>query len=776
MKELYSHYTADDLWLIKETEWARDLQNIRETQLALGNGYLGTRAVLEEIPYDSMPGTYIGGIYDKMAAQVSELVNLPNPFNFRFTVKGEKLDVIAMDVLQHKRVLNLKRGLLLRRTLYKNTKGSRFDYQSLRFVSMDNKNIGVMQIAITPLDKSCEIDVNTGIDTSVHNAGVLTEGRKRHFRVKELGQFQNAGYLAVQTLEKKHTIIYWSGFYYEVNSKKIFAKDNIFRLRLKRDQTVIFTKIFYIRHFPYNDNLSKYKNKAFKKFYKVFHDRFENLLKRHIKEWEKLWARADILIEGTANLQQNLRFNIYHMLICSHTSDGFSSIGARTLSGEGYRGHIFWDAEIFLMPFYLFIKPEVAKNMLIYRYKRFDQAKEIAKRLQFRGAMFPWESADTGYEETPPWAKDIDGSIVRIYTHKMEHHITCDIAYAVYKYYVVSGDEKFMEEYGYEILFETARFWASRLELNKRRKRYEIRHVIGPDEFHIDVNNNAYTNMMAKWNLIIAYKTFYRIKKSSPPVYQSLRRRLDLKDKEVRQWKKVTSSISINISEERVIEQFDRYFKLKRVLLSETDENGIPIVSKKLKTKGLGKTQLIKQADTLMLIYLLSDIFTLKTKKANYDFYIKRVLHKSSLSPPIHSIIACECYDLQRAYNLFNVSLRADISNLYGNTKEGIHSACLGGTWQAVVFGFAGVSIKKEKLFINPRMPRTWRKMNFSLLWRADMLQLNLTNETVKLKIVSTKKRKIEIGVFDTLTSIKPNKNYIFKRKRPALVLEYYHY
>ena len=775
MRNFYSEYMDDDLWLIQELEWARPLQNIRESQFAQGNGYFGIRGALEEIPYDAMPGTYLTGVYDKMLSQVAELVNLPNAFNFRFTVKGEKLDIVAMDVLKHKRILNLKKGLLIRHTLYQNSKKSRFDYKSLRFVSMDNKNIGVMQISITPLDGPCEIDINTGIDTSVSNVGVLTEGKKRHFRLKELGQTQDAGYLAVDTLEKKHTVIYWAGFYYESDGKKVFAPDNIFSLKLKKNHTVTFTKIFYIKRFPCDNNLSRYKKETFQAFSDVFHGKFEDLIKNHIEAWKKLWKKADILIEGTANLQQNLRFNIYHLLICANADNGFSSIGARTLTGEGYRGHIFWDTEIFLMPFYLFNFPEVAKNMLLYRYKRLHKARWLARKEGFKGAKFPWESADTGEEETPDWAKDIDGSIIKILTHKLEHHITCDISYALYKYYVATDDEEFMRDFGYEIMFETARFWASRSVFNKKTRKYEINGVIGPDEFHLDVNNNAYTNIMAKWNLITAHKLFCKIKRNLPSLCLELQRKLGLKDEEVKYWKRIAPLLSENINRDRIFEQFDGYFRLKKVSITETDENGIPIISPKLKTQQLDKTQFVKQADTLMLIHLLSDVYSLKTKMVNYNFYIERALHKSSLSPSIHSIIACICSDLQRAYSLFNVSLRMDISNLFSNTKEGMHGASLGGTWQAVIFGFAGISITKERLSINPRMPRSWRKMVFSLLWKGDMLQLELTNNTIGVKALSHKKKKIEIGIFDKVTSVKPNKKYIFKRKRPILA-QGYHY
>ena len=285
MKDLYSAYTKDELWLIRENGWSRSLQNIWEAQFALGNGYIGSRGILEDIPYNSQPGTYLSGIYDRMASQVAELVNLPNPVNFTLASKGEKFDLVAMDNIEHRRVLNTKKGLLVRQTLYQDTKKKRYDYQSLRFISMHNKNIGVMQIAFTPLDAGCLLDINTGIDTSVFNARILSEGRKKHFRIKELGQSKNAGFLVIETLERKCPIIYWSGFYYTLNGRKTYAKDNVFRIRVKRNQTLIFTKVFYIKHFPYRDDHTSYKKESFKIFNKAFKSEFSDLLKSHIAVW-----------------------------------------------------------------------------------------------------------------------------------------------------------------------------------------------------------------------------------------------------------------------------------------------------------------------------------------------------------------------------------------------------------------------------------------------------------------------------------------------------------
>jgi len=774
MKNIYSNYVNDDLWLIKETKWVKDLQSIRESQFALGNGYIGTRGIYEELPIGCMPGTYLAGLYDRMASQVAELVNLPNPINFKFAIKGEKVGVIAMDIVDHKRVLNTKKAVLARKTLYKDSKGRRYDYQSVRFVSQHNKNIGVMQISLTALDSGCVVDINTGIDTSVSNSGTLSEGKKKHFRIKELGQYRKAGYLVADSFEKKYTIIYWSGFYYSINGKKIIAEDNIFQLKLKKNQPVILTKVFYIKHFPHKNSYKVQKSETFKVFYDALKTNFSTLLKDHTQAWEKLWKKADITIGGTANIQSNIRFNIYHMLVCMHSDAGLSSIGARTLSGEGYRGHIFWDAEIFLLPFYLFTFPKVAKNMLIYRYKRLDQARKIAKNNGYSGAQFAWESADTGEEETPEWARDFDRTIIKIHTHKMEHHITADIAYAAYKYYLITGDDDFMRDYGYEILIETARFWASRTVYNKKTKKYDIDHVIGPDEFHIDVKNSAFTNLMAQWNLVAAASMVDKFV-SKGKLYQRLKDKLNLKEKEVKNWKQIAHHISIKINKKKIIEQFEGYFRLKNIPLKRTDENGIPLLPHSLRAKDLGKTQLVKQADVLMAIFLLSEQINRKVALENYDFYISKTLHKSSLSAPIHAVVASQAGDLQRAYNFFNVSLRTDISNIYGNTNEGIHAASLGGTWQAVVFGFAGVKIVKEELCINPNMPRTWTNLVFSLTWQDSLIKLDLGNDIVRLRATYHKHNKIKIKVFGKPTVIKPNRSYEFHRDMDEFKKEGYY-
>ncbi len=473
MEDFFAKYISGEEYLLKEDRWDKGLQSSRESQFTLGNGFIGSRGIFEEVPNGARPGTYIAGLYDKTGAQVTELVNLPNPINLKIVASGERLGAGTMDILKHERILDMRHGLLMRHTLYQNSHKKRFDYKSLRFVSMRNKHIIAMQAYITPLDEAVTLTVQNLLDLSVTNLGFLTEGNKKHFRIKDVLHFDTGEYLAVRTLEKDTVIAYGKSLIVEKNGNRRFAKDVTTQVKLQKNQTARLTSIYSI--FTAEDKKAKKIMPVVKGFLKKsIRLGFDRILKEHIDSWEKLWANSDIKIKGDPDTEKSLCFNIYHLLIAGREGDGESSIGAKTLSGEGYRGHIFWDADIFILPFFIYNRPKVAKNMLLYRYNRLDVARRIAESLGYKGAMFPWESADTGEETTPAWAKNFDGSIIQIRTHEMEHHITADIAYAVYQYYLGTNDERFMLRYGFEMLFETARFWASRVVYNNKQNRYEI--------------------------------------------------------------------------------------------------------------------------------------------------------------------------------------------------------------------------------------------------------------------------------------------------------------
>jgi len=575
MKDFFAKYISDEKYLLKEDRWDRGLQNSRESQFALGNGFIGSRGIFEEVPNGSRPGTYIAGLYDKTGAQVTELVNLPNPINLKIVAGGERLGTGTMDILKHERILDMRHGLLMRHTLYQNSHKKRFDYKSLRFVSMRNKHIIAMQVYVTPLDEAVTLTVQNLLDLSVTNVGFLTEGNKKHFRIKDVSQFDTGEYLAVQTLEKNIVVAYGKSLIVEKNGNKRFAKNVTTQVKLQKNQTARITIIYSI--FTAEDKKAKKIMTVVKGFLKKsIRLGFDRILKEHIDSWEKLWADSDIEIKGDPDTEKSLCFNIYHLLIAGREGNGKSSIGAKTLTGEGYRGHIFWDADIFISPFFIYNRPKVAKNMLLYRYNRLDAARRIAESLGYKGAMFPWESADTGEETTPAWAKNFDGSIIQIRTHEMEHHITADVAYAVYHYYVATQDERFMLRHGFEMIFETARFWASRVVYNSKQNRYEIKHVIGPDEFHEDVDNNAYTNSMARFNLLVAHGMYQKMKRLHPKEFKALSKKVNLKDEEVKDWKKIIPRIALRVKKNGLIEQFDGYLKKKKIEIKDLKKTPNP--------------------------------------------------------------------------------------------------------------------------------------------------------------------------------------------------------
>jgi len=766
MKNLFYRYLSKEEWLVKAENWDKNLQPVRETQFALGNGYICSRGILEEIPYDTNPGTFLAGVFDKTGAQITELVNLPNPIDFSIVVQGEKLDVVAMDVLEHKRTLDMQKGFLARKTTFKNAHKQRFQYQSLRFFSMDDVHVGVMQVAFTSLDVPVNIIAQTTIDTSITNRGFLTEGRKKHFQVMSVIRGKDINYLRTQTFESKISMGFADYLLISDGKKESVSKERTIHIRVNKGQTVYFTKIFSV--YSTRDVLLKdLKLKVEKTLNKSIKLGFEGLLENHINAWANKWKASDVVVKPNREIQKATRFNIYHLLIMGNDRGSDTSIAAKALTGEGYRGHIFWDADIFILPFFLYTNPAVARNILLYRYNRLSASRKNALANGYRGAQFAWESADTGEETTPSWHKLPDGSIIKICTGQMEQHIVCDVAYAVDHYCNVAGDIDFMQRYGLEIIFETARFWASRVELNKNKNRYEIKHVIGPDEFREDVDNNAFTNTMARWNLLRAVELYKEFNRKDPGIFRKLARKINLKESECNQWREIARRMFIPTSKNKgLIEEFEGYFNKKDIKITAFDKNAMPILSKEHAERKLAETQFIKQADVVILLYLLSNTFTYKQKKRNYHYYIQRTLHKSSLSPSINAIIAAEVGDLEHAFKLFSVSLFTDIKDVHGNSIDGIHAACMGGTWQALIKGFAGLRVKRDILTLDPNLPKQISMIKFSVKFRDCDIEAVVYKDKIRLFLKSQFKHKIKIMIYRSVKELAANRATTFFRKK----------
>jgi kojibiose phosphorylase len=775
--------------LLSTSEWhihelGRDLekQTVTESIFTLGNGYIGSRGVPEEIPRGARPGTFFAGtffagLFDATGAQVTELVNAPNPIALQVAVGGEKLGLAAMEVLDHRRILDMRRGALFRETLYRTVVGRRkVRYQSFRFFSMANPHVAVLRVAITPIEQAMTFTVRSVVDTSATNMGLVTEGTKRHFYIDAHETVNGANYLCTKTLEKEVLISYASMLTTTRNDRSRRQPKPSFEIRLEKNQTCVLTK--YLSFYTSREVAPrKIRSKALGTLARSAKAGFDAVFRRHVKKWEELWRVSDIQIEGDSDLQRTLRFNVYHLLIAGspHTPDG-TSIGARCLSGEGYRGHVFWDTELFILPFFIHTAPDLARKFLMYRFHQLESARENALARGYAGAMFPWESADTGKDETPSWHKNFDGKVIEIHTMEQEHHITADVSRAVSYYFRTTEDTPFMLQAGLEMLLESARFWASRVKYNPQRRSYVINDVIGPDEFHENVNNNAYTNMMARWNLRIAQTYYEYLRRTRPGPVGRITKRLKLQRSELTRWREIEKKLYFPLQNPSgLIEQFDGYRHKRKYPLPDIDGSGLPRFPTAVELERLGATQFIKQADVVMLMYLLPELFTYEQIRKNFIHCEKRTLHKSSLSAPIHACVAARVGLRDLAYRYLRISAETDLKDVYGNTQEGIHAASLGGTWQAVVMGFCGLSVQHGVLHFDPHLPRQWRSLGCKISWKGGLLAIRVEQDTLTLHWKREKPvkrgglRALPVRTYGVLHRLNPGKPYAFPQHRPHL-------
>src|SRR5260370_337205 len=374
-------------------------------------------------------------------------------------------------------------------------------------------------------------------------------------------------------------------------------------------------------------------------------DAFETLLVEHKKAWERYWEISDIIIDGDDKAQQAIRYNIYQLRISVSSHDSRYSMAAKGLTGFGYRGHIFHDTEIFMLPYFTYVHPDIARNLLMYRYRLLPGARAKAKQNGYEGAQYPWESRLDRGETTPDAIVHPEsGELIPVLNGRLELHITASIAHAFWQYWQITGDDEFMREYVAEILLSTAEFWGSRVEWHPEREDYEISDVIGPDEWHEHVNNNAFTNYMARWNIQIDLDALKWLQSADPNKAEELTQQLDLNEKRLTHWRDVIARMRIPQDKQTgLIEQFDGFFQLEP-LDQEKYKGRTTSYQGLLGVEQVKRYRIVKQADVLMLLTVLDQQFDLKTKKVNWDYYFPITDHDygSSLTPALHVILACE--------------------------------------------------------------------------------------------------------------------------------------
>jgi trehalose/maltose hydrolase-like predicted phosphorylase len=740
-------------WIIEETDFELENLNKFESVFALGNGYLGLRSSLEEKYITEWRGAYLAGLFDQFPGEVTELPNLPDPLLTEIKIDGERVDLSCVEVEAYSRDLNLKTGELNRSFIWEDSRGRKTKFEWKRFVSMAEKHLIMLKVNITPLNYEGEVEIISYLNGQVTNSGV------QHFIEKDLRfiKEKNLYYLTARTQESQCDLAAAARHEFYKNGEKIETEAEIktdrrkisrkHTINVKADQSYSFEKkVFYISSVD-----QELDSKAEKKTSAKLHQRiiklvekyaaadYDQLFKKHAEKWADYWEEMDIKISGNDFDQLAIRFALFHLIqMTPHHTDKLS-IAAKGLTGEGYRGHVFWDMETFILPFFIYSFPEKAKELLEYRYHTIAGARKKARQNGYQGAMYAWESALTGEETTPKYgAVDVKtGEAIRIWCGEIEQHITADIAKAVFEYLKVTGDYSFIEDYGAEMLTEMARFWVSRLEYNKDKDYYEIKNVIGPDEYSEYIDNNAYTNYMVYWELINTADLIEELKEKSKAVYQKLKDKINLEFEEINKWRQYAEKIKLpEPDKDLIIPQFDEFMEKKEYDLSKFEGEVGSIVSE-LGWEEVNEYKIIKQADVVMLMHQLSEYFDDQTKRANYEYYEPKTLHDSSLSPAIHSVLAAKFDHLEEAYKLFSKGARIDLGENMKSSDPGLHSASLGGLWQAVIHGFAGIDVEADELKVEPNLPVEWDRLEFKIYFKGEEYLIKINEDQTEIKNLS---------------------------------------
>lgn len=741
---------SDEKYLLVQDKYDGNLNLKYETLFTLANGYMSVRGSFEEGSVRERRGTYIAGVFDKSEAQVKELVNVQSWLGLRLYSDDLSLDPETCEILEFARVLDMKKGVLFKHVKYRDSRGGITLVEGYRFLSRNNVHRAAVKLFVTPLNYSKTLLLESVLDGSVINSKGMPAQQVSHTRMSGSSGFTgDRVYLETVTKDDRihvstgaATRIYDAGTGHNLAESRRTAVlgeqlSECSEFKVIQGHTVEIDK-FVAVYTSRDVDKSALKKTVMGELDYFIADEIGKELDRHSSVYSRLWNNADIMIEGDDDADRALRFNIFHLLSCVNEKDPFVSIGAKALHGEGYKGHVFWDTEIFMLPFYIYAFPEAAKTLLLYRYNLLEAAKRNAGAGGYRGARFPWESADTGLEETPRWGRNYLGETVRIWTGDIEYHVNADIAYAIYNYYAATGDMDFMLGYGAEIFVETARFWVSRCEYDKAENRYEINCVIGPDEFHEHIDNNFYTNYLAKWNIRKAIELLREIREKHPGEYRAVSSKTLLTLNELSEWEKVMEGIYIAYDDKRkLVEQFEGYFEKKDYIIEKYDENDMPAWPEGVDIANLNETRLVKQADVLMLLLLLEEEFDEEIKKVNYEYYEKRTMHKSSLGPSMYAIMGIKTGDVSRAYKYFLRTANVDLVDNQGNTADGIHAASLGGTWQVAVFGFGGMHRDGEGVLnFRPWLPERWKSLKFRVFREGRQLEVNITRDGVKVDIL----------------------------------------
>ena len=730
------------LWEISTTECAGSKESVmlRGNMYQIANGYMGYRGTLDEFGPEQAVGITLAGIFDQVGDAWREPVNAPNGGYTRVSLDGVELSALGREVRRHVQTLHFRNAGFERETVF-GVGEKTLTFKSERFLSAAAPHLGVIRFSVR-CDQAAKVTIRTGID------GNIWDLNGPHLR--EIAADSADGVLLVQgvTHEQRKRVLVAEALDGPTHDRALENQDRrslrVIEWSAEPGRAYTFHKYFAV--FTDNDPVGMPLFKAaIETVQRARATGYDGCRREHDAEWAKKWDRCDVVIEGDDEAQHALRYSLLQLLMVAPVEGSANSIPARALSGQVYKGAVFWDTEMFMYPFFLHTYPEKAVEILRYRIRTLDGARRKARTEGpgYRGAFYAWESQDTGDDACSYFniGDPITGRELRTHFRDKQVHISGDVAIALWRHFEVTGDDSLLREGGAEVILECARFYYSYAHFKKDRGRYEILDVIGPDEYHERVNNNAFTNAVVKETFAIAGEVVAHLRRTNPSELEALLARLDIAD-ELPGFADAAERLYVPEPDAGtgVIEQFEGYLKLRDASVEELKAKMVHPNEYLGAGQGLAvPTKLIKQADVVMMLNLFRSRYSADVKRANWVYYEPRTEHGSSLSACAYAMVATEIGELESAYRYFLKTAKIDLEAKYkiyvGTTFiGGSHPAANGGAWMTAVFGFGGVRVEDEAVVVDPRLPEKWRSLEFALECRGDRFRIRITREAVTIE------------------------------------------
>jgi len=765
-------YIKADNWSIIEESFDASHVRSSESLFSIGNGAMGQRANFEEhYSGDTFQGSYIAGVYYPDKTRVgwwkngypeyfAKVLNAPNWIGINVTVNGEQLDLNTCKYIEgFKRELNMKEGWLSRTFKATLPNDVQVEVSTKRFLSLDLDEVGAIHYEITPLNTDAEITFQPYLDSGITNED--TNWDDKFWDTTAVSHLSHQAFIEAKTMKTDfHTCTFMESKVF-ISDKPALVVPNVktdfnqvsfsYASAVKKGETYNIQKFGgYI--VDRNHDKSKLVDVA-KEVLKIACEKgFNQLLEEQKQAWANIWKIADITIDGDVKAQQGIRFNIFQLNQTYLGKDSKLNIGPKGFTGEKYGGSTYWDTEAYCIPFYMATKDQkVARTLLEYRYHHLDKAIENAEKLGFKNgaALYPMVTMN-GEECHNEWEITFE-----------EIHRNGAIAFAIFNYYRYTGDYSYIPEKGLEVLIAIARFWQHRATFSKPKNKYVILGVTGPNEYENNVNNNWYTNYLAKWCIDFTLEQIEKMTTEYTSDFSRISEKVKISESELEQWKAVADNMYLPFSEaHNIYLQQDGFLDKELITVKDLPKSERPI-NQKWSWDRILRSPYIKQADTLQGFYFFEDQFSDDELKRHFDFYEPFTVHESSLSPCVHSIQAAKLDRMEQAYTFYLQTSRLDLDDYNHEVHEGLHITSMAGTWMSIVEGFGGMRIRANKLSFTPKIPKQWKGYSFKVNFRNHILKINTTQSQTSFELIQGNDLEILVN----------NKTLLLKNKKLQLVI-----